>query len=248
MNLGNLFHRIFAYNPPDPIDYWQTRAASEGWSSVMWRNNTYNELADRDQWRVIESNLPKQRGRVLDLGCGSGRMSARLAGCFDEYVGVDLDAMVAEAHRRNPNLATKFVGASVQEYAYPADHFDMVLSLACLAAACKAEELPDIARRIARATRTGGKIIIIEPFHRLPPLTRLCEVSHREVVDHFRKTGVSVDKVSGMLFIPLRLLLTRPQFSNHPTFTRISYHMGETMRRIAPHLLSDYRVMTFTKR
>lgn len=248
MNLSDLFHRIFAYNPPNPIDYWQTRAASEGWYSVMWRNDTYNMLVDRDQWRVIESNLPKQRGRVLDLGCGTGRMSARLAGCFDEYVGVDLDAMVAEARRRNPNLATKFVGANVQEYAYPADHFDMVLSLGCLSAASTAEELPDIMRRIARATRTGGRIIIIEPFHRLPPLTRFCRVSRREVVDQFRKTGVSVDKVSGMLFIPSRLLLTRPQFSHNATFTRISYNMGETIRRAAPHLLSDYSVITFTKR
>lgn len=41
------------------------------------------------------------RGRVLDVGCGPGILAIRLAGCFDEAVGLDPDAdMLTEAARR----------------------------------------------------------------------------------------------------------------------------------------------------
>ena len=115
----------------DPVSYWSGRASNPHTMSVMWANFTYNSLVDRDEWDVIAEHFPSRRGTVLDLGCGTGRMSARLASAFDEYTGVDVDAMVEEARRRNPTLAGRFLGATVDSYEFPEERFDFLVSLAC---------------------------------------------------------------------------------------------------------------------
>ena len=240
--------RLFIYSTPDPVSFWRARAADPGWLAVMWANPTYNELAHRDQWNAIERNLPARRGAVLDLGCGIGRLSAPLAGLFENYVGVDLDTMVTEARRRHPDLATKFVAASVQDYNYPPESFDLVLSMACLASACTADELPAIAKRIVKATRPGGTIVMIDPFHNLPALTRTCRLSARQVIEHFTALGMTVAEWSGVHFIPGLLLLARPWLSKFTRLTRIGYRIGEAIGKLAPRIFSDYSVIALTKK
>lgn len=44
--------------------------------------------------------------KVIDIGCGTGAITARLAGCGVDVTGVDLSPnMVAQAHRLNPGLS-----------------------------------------------------------------------------------------------------------------------------------------------
>lgn len=247
MSITNRLRRLFVYTPPDPIGFWRARARDSGWFSVMWRNPAYNELAHRDQWAAIERNLPVRRGAVLDLGCGTGRLSPKLATLFDRYVGVDLDTMVDEARRRNPELNAEFVAASVQEYDYPEESFDLVLSMACLASACRAEELPDVARRMVAATRSGGHIVMIDPFHRLPALARTCRLSLFEVAELFEGLGLELVELSGLHFVPLRLLLARETFSRYPAISRSGYQLGEAILRASPRRLADYGLIVLRK-
>jgi SAM-dependent methyltransferase len=247
MSLANRVRRLFVYTPPDAVGFWRERAKDRGWLSVMWRNPAYNDLAHRDQWAAIERNLPERRDAVLDLGCGTGRLSARLAGLFARYVGVDLDTMVDEARRRNPDLRAEFVAASVQEYDFPEDSVDLVLSMACLASACRAEEMSEVARRMYAATRPGGRIVMIDPFHRLPALTRTCRLSAGDVVRTFEQLGASVVEWGGVHFIPVRLVVAREQFARHGSLTRAAYAAGEAVMRLAPRALSDYKVIAVEK-
>jgi SAM-dependent methyltransferase len=247
MSLTRRLRRLFVYRPPDPVGFWRARAGDSGWLSVMWRNPAYNDLAHRDQWAAIERGLPERRGAVLDLGCGTGRLSARLAGLFDRYVGVDLDTMVDEARRRNPGLDAEFVAASVQEYDYPREAFDLVLSMACLASACRAEELPGVARRVYDATRPGGRIVMIDPFHRLPALTRTCRLAPREVIEIFERLGAEVVEWGGVHFVPARLLLAREAFSRYPAVSRAGYRVGEAMLRASPRRMADYSIIVLRK-
>jgi SAM-dependent methyltransferase len=248
MMAGKRLRRLFVYTPTDPISFWSGRAGDPGWLSVMWANPAYNELAHRDQWRAIERNLPERRGAMLDLGCGTGRLSARLARLFDSYLGVDLDTMVAEARRRNPDLADRFVTASVQQYDFPRESFDLVLSMACLASACRADELPAVARAIVEATRPGGRIVMIDPFHRLPALTRTCRLSPSEVIKLFTGLGASLQEWSGVHFIPARLLLARRSFSSFRGLSRAGYRIGEAIGKLAPRYFSDYSVIALVKK
>ena len=165
----------------DPVAYWSGRASDPDTMSVMWANLVYNEMVDRDEWSVIERWLPARRGTVLDLGCGTGRMSERLASSFDSYTGVDLDTMVAEAARRSPQLADRFVAATVESYEYPASTFDFVLSLGCVATACSKASLEGVAERIVRSLRPAGRLVLIEPFHENQLLTRGCRTTARAV-------------------------------------------------------------------
>jgi SAM-dependent methyltransferase len=228
--------------------YWRKRASDPDTVSVMWANRFYNEMADRDEWRAIQANLPERRAAVLDLGCGTGRMGGRLAECFASYTGVDLDTMVAEARRRVPSLAERFLCAALEEYEYPQDSFDLVLSMGCLAVACSDESLREIAERMVGAVRKGGKIILIEPFHRNRLLTRGCRLGPREVIDIFTALGMTLNEWGGMLFFPARMVLTEMKlFYSWPRLTGIGYGIGEALLRIAPRLLSDYCVIVLTK-
>jgi hypothetical protein len=63
------------------------------------------------------------------------------------------------------------------------------LSLACLATACFVDNLETIAQRIVGSVRPGGRIVLIEPFHTNPWLTRGCKTTPRRVVDLFERLG-----------------------------------------------------------
>lgn len=229
------------------VSFWRSRAADPGWLSVMWRNPAYNEGAHRDQWAAIEGRLPARRESVLDLGCGTGRLSERLASLFPSYTGVDLDTMVEEARRRNPGLAGRYETASVQEYAYPRDRFDLVLSMACLASACTAADLRALAPRMLRSVRPGGRVILVDPFHRFPPLVRTCRITSREVIAAFEGEGARLVAWTGLHCIPVRLLLARAAFARFPRFTRAGYAAGEAALRLAPRLLGDYQVIVLER-
>lgn len=239
--------RAFIYSPPDAVGFWRARASQEGWLSVMWQNPAYNELAHRDQWKAIEQNLPQAKGSVLDLGCGTGRLSKTLAGLFSEYTGVDLDTMASEARRRNPELSDCFFAATVQEYNFPTERFDLILSMACLASACTADELPDTLDRIVGAAKPGGHIVLIDPFHRVPTLTRTCRISARKVINMIEARGTKLLHWSGIHFVPVRLVFARPFFSSFPGLTRTMYRSGELLGSIAPRYFNDYQIIAVRK-
>ena len=232
----------------DPVAYWRARASDPASQSVMWANLAYNELVDRDEWEVIARWLPAKRETCLDLGCGTGRMTERLAGEFAVYTGVDLDTMVAEAARRNPRHGDRFVAATVDEYEYPREAFDFVLSLGCLATACTAEALPSLAARISGALRSGGRVLFIEPFHESRLLTRGCKTTARDVVRLFEGLGLRCDAEDGILFFPARMILSEPVFARLPQVTRLAYAAGERAVRLRPSVLADYAVLAFSKR
>jgi SAM-dependent methyltransferase len=246
--LQKILQRIsFGQKSWDPVAYWSQRAASPETMSVMWNNFTFNDLVDRDEWEIIARHLPSRRDAVLDLGCGTGRMSHRLAAKFRAYTGVDMEAMVVEARRRNASLADRFVAATVDAYEFPAERFDLVLSLGCVATACSKEKLADLAPRIARSVRAGGRLLFIEPFHRSWLFTRGCKTTPEEVASLFERHGMVVDDMSGMLFPPLRMMLSEKVFEPMPRLTKMGYRAGEAVVRLSPVLLADYKVVSLTK-
>jgi SAM-dependent methyltransferase len=230
------------------IAYWRERADDPGTMSVMWENRAFNDLVDRDEWSVIEATLPEQRGAALDLGCGTGRVAARLAARFDSYTGVDLDTMVAEAGRRLPTLASSFVASTVADYDYPPERFDFILSLGCLSTACTTATLPDVARKIARALKPRGRVTLIEPFHTGRLLTRGCKMKPEEVSALFTSLDLRELHRGGILCFPARMVLSEPVFERFPHMTRAVYKSSERLARRFPSALADYAVLSLEKR
>lgn len=231
----------------DQTPYWARRATEPDTTSVMWPNRTLNELVDRDQWRIIERHLPESRGTVLDLGCGTGRMSTRLAARFDAYTGVDLAPMVEEAARRHPRLADRYVASTVDAWTYPTSAFDLALSIACLVHACSADRLGEAASSIAGSIRPNGRLILIEPFHTNRLLTRGCRTTGREATALFEAAGLRVLASTSMMFFPNRIALGDGPFGRFPGFTRVAYELGERVVRGGATFLSDYSVIVLQK-
>lgn len=247
MNPVQIMRRLWRYEPPDQVAFWRKRAQEAGTKSVLWCNEAYNECAQADQWAAIMRNLPAKRGHVLDLGCGTGRLSVPLGALFERYTGVDLDTMVAEARLRHPAFTGCYVAATAQEYDFPRDTFDLVLSMACLSSACQAHEMPAMARKIVGSLNAGGHFVMIDPFHTAPLLQRNCRMTARAVIKLFESEGLQLREWSGVHFIPGRLLLTRPEMAHRVGLTRMAYRWGEKISRLAPRLLADYLIISLTK-
>ncbi len=233
------------HHPTDPVTTWAPRAAQPGFRSVLWRNEVYDELADTDQWSVIERLLPTGRTSILDLGCGTGRMTERLADRFQSYTGADLPTMIDVARSRIDRTNVTYVASTVQELGLPPTSFDLVLSMACLASACTFEQLRELMPRLAATLRPSGRLVLIDPFHRIPALVRTCRATADDVAGVAVAHGLAPVEHSGLHLVPARLALAgweAPQ-----TLTRLGYRAGETIRRHGHRSWADYHVLAFEK-
>jgi len=90
------------------------RAVSDAWDGRSYAEASAHHGA-RDEW-FLARHRPAVDARVVDLGCGSGEFTARLAELVPRgsVVGVDPDPSMVEAARRHraPNLT--FVDAPAQ--------------------------------------------------------------------------------------------------------------------------------------
>lgn len=103
---------------------------------------------------LLELLAPRPGERVLDLGCGTGDLTARLAAAGALPLGLDASSeMVSAAAHKHPHLS--FVVGDGQELGYR-EEFDAVFSNATLHWMPRAE---DVAAGVARALRPGGRFV-----------------------------------------------------------------------------------------
>lgn len=109
-------------------------------------------------WRygadVVELLDPQPEERILDIGCGTGQLTAQIARCGAHVVGLDSSAeMIREARRNYPEL--EFVIADAERFSMP-EPFDAVFSNAALHWVKNASQA---AACIASALRPGGRFV-----------------------------------------------------------------------------------------
>ncbi len=92
--------------------------------------------------------------RILDIGCGTGQLTAQLAERGADVLGIDISpAMIEEAKNAYPDLAFEVGDASRLEIR---QSFDVVFSNATLHWVTPAH---DAAQRMADALKSGGRIV-----------------------------------------------------------------------------------------
>ncbi len=97
---------------------------------------------------------PKPGERILDLGCGTGRLTEKIAESGAEVLGLDASPeMIGQARQNYPNL--KFVLQNAAAMSFSAE-FDAVFSNAALHWMLNASE---VAGAVARALRPGGRFV-----------------------------------------------------------------------------------------
>jgi malonyl-CoA O-methyltransferase len=127
--------------------------------------DSYDEHA-RLQVEMVESVMrtvlagSRRPGRVLELGCGTGRLTQRLVEAFPraELEAIDIaERMVERARARVGEAArVRLAVADVEEHAWEKARYDLVVSSATIQWLSSAEETLG---RLARSLRAGGRMI-----------------------------------------------------------------------------------------
>ncbi len=150
-------------------DLAQTNAQYAIWGDPRVENEE-NEEAFSDSGRTEAMRLASfvhPSSRVVDLGCGIGRVTRELAPFVEEIIGVDVsDAMIEEGKRyleetRNARLILND-GATLE--AIESDSVDFLFSLLCLIHADKRCAYRYM-REIKRVLKPGGQTLL--QFHNM---------------------------------------------------------------------------------
>src|SRR5215470_17327052 len=103
---------------------------------------------------LVELLAPKAGERILDLGCGTGVLTAEIAGRGAETLGVDQsEEMISQARKKFPALQFEVLDA--RELRFEAE-FDAAFSNAVLHWIPEAEQ---VISGVARALKPGGRFV-----------------------------------------------------------------------------------------
>jgi 2-polyprenyl-3-methyl-5-hydroxy-6-metoxy-1,4-benzoquinol methylase len=135
---------------------------------------------------VLERHFSGDAIRILDAGCGDGRLSIALAGRhrYWDVTGVDLrEDLLERARRLAARKKLQNVSFSHQDLTHglPAGQYDVVLALECLS------EIPDDAAALdalVHAMRPGGLCLVHVPEATWTPILRWSDPRWRHEVRH----------------------------------------------------------------
>lgn len=103
---------------------------------------------------LVDSLAPKKGERILDLGCGTGTLTAEIAARGAAVLGVDRsEQMVGQAREKFPALKFEVMDATELRFE---DEFDAVFSNAVLHWIPEAEK---VASGVARALKARGRFV-----------------------------------------------------------------------------------------
>ncbi len=133
------------------------------------RTDLYPELYDvedqhwwhRQKRRLVRGLIKRycpQPGKVLDVGCGGGKMLLELKALGWQIEGID--SVLSEGRKRG--LSLKKIDLQSERLPYPANHFDLVVCLDTL------EHMKDdkrLVKEMVRVTKKTGIIIISVPAY-----------------------------------------------------------------------------------
>jgi ubiquinone/menaquinone biosynthesis C-methylase UbiE len=136
-------------------------------SYTSWENFAVDEIVATSPFSEKVLNFIPQGGRVLDLGCGNGRILKLLKGRGYACFGIDINKRVIDRAQNDPDLS--FVQFSVQNAAFTNfqdNFFDAIIDQAMLACV-ESNKRAVILKEVHRVLKSNGIISIVE-FGRRP--------------------------------------------------------------------------------
>ncbi|MEL6166303.1 MAG: methyltransferase domain-containing protein [Cyanobacteria bacterium J06628_3] len=126
-------------------------------SNNNWNSSLYQEKHDF-VWKYGESLLeilnPQPNETILDLGCGTGQLTAKIAESGAEVIGIDsASEMIEQAQQNYPKLKFKLADARNFELSQPVDS---VFSNATLHWISEADE---VINSINNSLKIGGRFV-----------------------------------------------------------------------------------------
>lgn len=135
---------------------------NNGWneSASAWIKDM-GELGDRGRQHILDPAMHtllngRHFNRMLDIGCGEGRLCRILKPYFNEAIGIDPTiALIENAQEKDPN--GKYIVGNAEELPFDNEGFDLVIS--CLSLI----DIPDFEKAIdemARVLAPNGTLLI----------------------------------------------------------------------------------------
>jgi len=229
------------YSTPD---YWDSKAKQfSGDSASMWPNPNLNQLYHEEQMRHLRHFVPAVKEfSILDVGCGTGRISRFLAACGARVQGIDFSVKATQTARgltdgANPAYRVQSVFCLEEREIY-----DVAVTTGSLVIACKDEQdLRAALDRVRQALKPAGKLIMLEPIHD-GFLHRVLNLNFSRYCEIVRQSGFQIEETRQMHFWPARLFLA---FIPWPGwFTRLGYGCGQKLMNLPGFShMGDYKAM-----
>ncbi len=128
------------------------KLAEMGWNALLYDDK--HSFAWKRGADLIELLAPKEGERILDLGCGTGRLTAEIAARGASVLGLDNSpAMIARARSRFPKLRFEVADARDLDCS---QEFDAVFSNAALHWMSESER---VVQGIAGSLSPGGRFV-----------------------------------------------------------------------------------------
>jgi SAM-dependent methyltransferase len=119
----------------------------------------------RKRLNFIQSICPA--GEVLDVGCGTGALAARVAAAGYQVTGIDpSEGMLEVLRRRAP--AVRAIHGSGTELPFESDAFDLVYCVAVMHHVAEPGEVRKTLTEMVRVSRPGGRVLIWDHNPRNP--------------------------------------------------------------------------------
>lgn len=229
-------------------EFWDSKAAALSGDAVsMWPNNNLNRLYHTEQMALVESVFNDVTGsKILDVGCGTGRLSRYLARRGAAVTGMDFSEKAIEiAREQSSDFDIDFVVDSIFNIDF-AEEFDYICMWGCVTvAATNRADLTQVMKNLSNALKPNGKLLLLEPIHK-GPLHRVLNMNVKEFTEVMSVGGFKVNWVKQMHFWPVRLGLAFIPWPNFITWPL--YHFGQALMKL-PILnsLGDYKAILSTK-
>jgi len=123
--------------------------------SLVW---DFARYTNHSIYKTALELLEHQHRKVVDVGCGSGLMSAKLAASGRRVVGVDISPVMIERARRRNEPGIAFVHGDAEKLPAADGEFDAVVNLISF------HHYPDPLRAAAefrRVLRPGGRLVLV---------------------------------------------------------------------------------------
>jgi ubiquinone/menaquinone biosynthesis C-methylase UbiE len=139
---------------------WVSKTSAQRYAKTVNDQISLSEIDLSTQIQLLDSNS-KLGTKVLDVGCGTGALTLRLANSGYEVTGVDISAqMLSQLARRAGELKVSLVEADIFSLPFPENTFDAAVSRWVLP---HFSDWSSAVREVSKVLKPGGVFVFDFP-------------------------------------------------------------------------------------